>query len=103
MKCPECGRRNNDENNFCVGCVSQLKKISKEARVVLPPQDMADRIKGKSPRLPMVRKSLSPAVIPMAVLVIGFVTIYYFIYYVDTYKVQAVEYYSFDGSTESTR
>lgn len=103
MKCSECGCRNDDANNFCMSCASPLKKISKTDRIIMPPQNIASSLKGKNSRLPVTYKPLSPMVVPMAILMIGFITVYYFIYHVDTYKVQAVEYYSFDGSTESTQ
>lgn len=103
MKCPECGYRNDNANNFCMSCVSPLKKISKTNRVVMPPQNIANSLRGKSSQLPVVYKPLSPMVVPVAMLMIGFITAYYFIYHVDTYKVQAIEYYSFDGSPESTQ
>jgi len=91
MKCPECGRHNDDINSFCRFCAALLSKISKKNQVIVPPQDISFTLKDRRLRLPIRRHTLSSIIVPLLV-VIAIVGAYYILYYVNIYQVQAIEY-----------
>lgn len=93
MRCPQCSRRNNDANRFCIFCASTMtEKKPNDKRVIIPPQDILGTIKGR--HLPLTRKSkrnLSP--------ILGFIILIgtlifvgqYLIDNMDVYEIQAIE------------
>lgn len=93
MRCPQCSRRNNDANRFCIFCASAMtEKKPKNKRVAIPPQDIAETIKGRHAQLTRKSKgNLSP--ILGAVVLIGVLVFVgqYLIDNMDVYEIQAIE------------
>lgn len=93
MRCPQCSRRNNDANRFCIFCASAMtEKKHKNKRVVVPPQDILGTIKGRHSALPKkTTNKLSP--------IFGFIVLIgvlmfvgqYLIDNMDVYEIQAIE------------
>jgi len=96
MRCPQCSRRNNSANRFCIFCATPLTEPKKRNQVVMPPQDITNAVRGKKLRTRTSGKQtmLSPIIVGCLLMIVGIGIAYYMIYYIDTYQVQAIEYYS---------
>ena len=95
MKCSECGHRNRVEDNFCMICASPLTPTPpSNKRVALPPQDILEGLTDRA-----MNRAASAPVAPAlwgwwatALLIIAVGIALYLLYFVDTYKVEAINY-----------
>lgn len=93
MRCPQCSRRNNDANRFCIFCASAMtEKKPKNKRVVVPPQDIAGTIKGRHPQLPKQSTGKLSPIFGFAILIVILIFIgQYLIDNMAVYEIQAIE------------
>ncbi len=96
MRCSQCSRRNNSANRFCIFCAAPLTEPKKRNQIVMPPQDIANAVSGKKlcTRTSGKQTVLSPIIAGCLLIIVCIGIAYYIIYYIDTYQVQAIEYYS---------
>jgi len=96
MRCPQCSRRNDNANRFCIFCASPLVKPKKRNQVIMPPQDIADAISGKKLYLHTFNGYSVPSsvIVGCLLIIISIGIACCMVYYIDTYQVQAIEYYS---------
>jgi len=95
MKCAECGHRNRAEDNFCMICASPLTPTPpSKSRVALPPQNVLDGLEGRMVMRVAKTQSSTPlwAWWTTALLTITIAVAVYLLYFVDTYKVEAIDY-----------
>lgn len=95
MKCSECGRRNKSSDQFCVFCAAQLPSAPKSGnRALMPPQDFFLPLAERRLILPVKTSINLNILLPAIGLIVGLTAAIYYLYYQDTYMVEAVEYYS---------
>lgn len=101
MKCSECTRRNSDDNQFCIYCGTALTPTAvtaaqsdKRKKVVLPPQDIDELISDRHRALVSFhrRTEVHPAVVIGLAVILGLSGVYYYFFYQDFYRVEAVDY-----------
>lgn len=102
MKCSECTRRNNDDNQFCIYCGTALAsgeasgptQSKKYKKVVLPPQDIDELISDRNHIMSHQRQQtgVHPAIIIGLIIILGLAGVYYQFFYNDIYLVKAIDY-----------
>lgn len=102
MKCSECTRRNSDDNQFCIYCgtalaptaVATVVQSDKRKKVVLPPQDIDELISDRERIMESQRHptNVHPMIVVGLAIVLGLSGVYYWFFYQDFYRVEAVDY-----------
>jgi len=94
MRCPQCSRRNNDANRFCVYCAAPLQdKSNKKNKTIMPPQDIKESILERGHAKTDEKTSINPSPI-IGLIVLGGILFFasqYLVQNFNVYEIQAIE------------
>ena len=98
MRCPQCSRRNNDANRFCIFCAAPLhNKLDKKNKAIMPPQDIAESLKGRKNTILKRHNSInqqfniSPILGLVLLVALAILAGQYLIDNANIYEIQAIE------------